>query len=796
MKKLTTLLIMLLLMGANHLIAQDNLGIEGKILDDKNQQPVAFANVAVYNQLDSSLVKGAITNDKGEFDISGLRPNDYYLKVSYIGYQNKTVNKVSLSNAPDKVNVGTIGISAADTELGEVTVKEDKLKGQEKVDRTVYNVTDKIHEVSSNGLDVLKYIPSVSVDFQDNVTLEGRSDILFFVDDIQRDKDFVAQLDPSTIDRVETMTNPSAKYDADVSGIIHIYLKKEKRFGLSGIIGADIPSPPNYIMNPSASLDYGYSNVRIYVANRMHFEKFTGYQETNTIKTINNTIDQQVKRGDGDFSWLNNNLNYGIDWFINDKNSLNFLGNYSIHQALYTDFQFDSRHLFNDVLIGRELIDQGIDEKGNSNYFSLYYKRKFDNPDKELTAQAAYYDYSGRNNNEFRHHILDVVSGDILDEYLRKEIINNHRNTAKFELDYTQNFTKSKLELGSKTYYQWYDNQQKGASDAIENTFLFNEIRQSAYANYSYKFDKLTIQAGLRTEYSKSDFDKKSDNEYICWLPNLSFMKQLEKSQSLKLNLRRRIYRPGIDELNPFEIWYDSLHVTKGNPDLQPSYSNDIELVYSKNFESNMISPKLFAKYMTNDFQQVSFINSDNVTETVVDNIGKSWEFGLSLTYAFKLAKWWRLTGFASVSNTIIYSDNSFSALPEETQEKVSYKTNVNSIMTFFKSWNFMMMVNYRSPYISYQKTTSRDLLWIVAVEKEIFKNGKLQLFYLPPYTKEFTFSKNETKTPELYDSWKGAIKADYLFAIEFNYTFSSGKKVKKLNRATEIESDGNNSLF
>ena len=107
-----------------------------------------------------------------------------------------------------------------------------------------------------------------------------------------------------------------------------------------------------------------------------------------------------------------------------------------------------------------------------------------------------------------------------------------------------------------------------------------------------------------------------------------------------------------------------------------------------------------------------------------------------------------------------------------------------------------MMMVNYRSPRISYQRTSSRDLLWIWAVEKEIVKNGKLQIFYLPPYTREFTFQKNETRSQDLYDSWKGAIKADYLFAISFTYSFGSGKKVKKLNRSTDVETDGNNSLF
>jgi hypothetical protein len=656
-------------------------------------------------------------------------------------------------------------------------------------------VTAKVHEVSSSGLDVLKHIPSVSVDFQENVTLEGRSDILFFVDDIQRDKDFVAQLDPSSIDRVEIMTNPSSKYDADISGIIHIYLKKEKRYGLSGRVAAGIPSPPNILMNPSASLDYGFSNFRFYVSDRMHYEKFVGYQEANTIKTLDNSIDQQLKKGEGDFNWTNNNLNYGVDWFINEKNTLNFFGNYRIYQSKMSDFDFDSRHYIDEVFTDWEQIGQNNKEAGSSNYFSLFYKLKIDDK-KEITAQAGYYDYAGENFNNFRHHILDITTGDEIDNYLRQDIINNHRNSTKLQIDYTQNFEKSTLELGSKSYYQWYDNKLKGAQDAIESTFVYDEIRQALYANYTHKFDKLVLQAGLRTEYAQTNIDDNAENEYIAWLPMFSLKRQFNKSQSIKMNIRRRIFRPGIDDLNPFEVWSDAAHVSTGNPNLTPAYSNDLELVYSKNFNSNMISPKLFVKYLTDDFHHVSFVNSDNVTETVVDNIGKSWEYGLSVNYALKLAKWWMFAGFASVSNTVIYSDDSFSKMAENTQEKISFQTNANSIMTFFKSWNFMMMLQYRSPYISYQKTSSRDLLWIVGLEKNIFKNGKMQVFYLPPYAREFTFQKRETKTPDLTDSWEGVVKADYLFAIEFTYTFSTGKKVKKLNRANDVESDGNNSLF
>ncbi|NJO89016.1 MAG: outer membrane beta-barrel protein [Chloroflexia bacterium] len=284
---------------------------------------------------------------------------------------------------------------------------------------------------------------------------------------------------------------------------------------------------------------------------------------------------------------------------------------------------------------------------------------------------------------------MRYYNGNETDNYFRQDIINNHRTSTNLQIDYTQSFEKATLELGSKSYYQQYDNNLKGALDAVESTFVYDEIRQALYANYTHKFDKLVLQAGLRTEYAKTNIDEKAENEYIAWLPMLSLKRQLNKSQSIKMNLRRRIYRPGIDDLNPFEVWYDAAHVSKGNSNLTPAYSNDLELVYSKNFNSNMVSPKLFVKYLTDDFHHVSFVNSNNVTETVVDNIGKSWEYGFSMDYSLKLTNWWMLNGFASVSNTIIYSDDSFSEMADNTQEKISFQTNANSVMTFFKSWNF-----------------------------------------------------------------------------------------------------------
>jgi hypothetical protein len=791
MKKLITILSGLFFMFTSHVFGQDLATIHGKIYDEKNSQAIAFANVSVYNQKDSTLTGGAITNETGEFEIKGIKSGIYYLKLSYMGYQDKKLDKIEVTGS-SKIDVGEIKLSPVEIALSEVNVVADKIKGQEKVDRTVYAIPSNIKAVSNSGLDVLKHVPSVSVDLQENISLEGRSDIAFYVDGIQRDKNFVSQLNPASIDRVEIMTNPSSKYGADISGVIQIYLIKEKAYGISGNITGAIPSPPTYIMSPGANLDYGFSNIRFYAGDRMHFEKFNSFQEINTIRTISEQNYQQLKTGKGNLSSVNNDFNYGMDWFVNNKNSLNFFGNISYNNSKFYNFKFNSQQLIDDVLMSKEKIDQDYKNKGRSNYYSLFYKRIFENPDKELKMQAGYYDYSGQDYQYFLHHQQDLATDEITNEYSREEIVNNKRKSVEYKIDYSQTFKKSSLETGATSYYQWFDNVQPIASDA-DNHFVYNELRMAAYVNYTYKFEKMSIQSGLRSEWSETDIDNSANNNYIALLPQLSIIKQLNKSQNLKLTIRRRIYRPGIDDLNPFAVWSDSLHVKLGNPNLNPAYSNDFELGYSKNFNSSMVSPKIYAKYKTGDFQSVSFINNDDVIESVTQNIGKTWEYGFAVNYALKLTKWWMVNGYAKVYNKVIYNNEGANDLKNE---KISFQTDFTSIMTFFKTWNFMMMMNYRSPYISYQQTNYRDMLFLVAVEKEIFKNGKLQIMYLPPYTKKFTFQRYEYKSNELFNSWKGGLDFDYLFAIEFSYSFRTGKKVKSLQRSTDIDSDTNKSLF
>lgn len=791
MKKLTIFLTLLLIVIASRLVGQDVAVVRGRVLDEKNMQPLAFANVSLHLQKDSSLLAGVITNDLGEFDIPVKKSDSYFIKVSNMGYQNKLVDKIEI-NGHTKLDVGNISLSPAEIALGEVNVIGEKLKGQEKVDRTVYAIPANVKSVSNSGLDVLKHIPAVNVDLKENVSLEGRTDIVFYVDGVQRDKDFVSQLDPAAIDRVEIMTNPSSKYGADISGVIQVFLVKDKPVGISGRFSADIPSPPTYLISPGASLDYGFKNIRIYVSDRMHLEKFNGFQETNTIRKMDGDEFQQLNLGKGNFSMMNNNFKYGMDWFINDKNSLNFFGNVNYYDFKFNDFLYDSWQLLNNEQIGKESITQDLKNKGKSNYYSLYYKRLLEKNEGEFSVQTSFYDYTGQDYQFYTHQQINLLSNEPENEYTREEIVNNTRKSIDVTADYSQVSGKSRIEAGIKTYYQWFDNEQPLASDANRN-FIYDEVRLASYINFQYTLEKFSIQGGLRTEMSKTDINNEAENNYLAWLPQVSLIRKLKEGQNLKLNLRRRIYRPGIDELNPFEVWTDSLHMQKGNPNLKPAYSNDAELVYSKNFNSSMISPKIYVKYKTGDFQRENFINEEGVVESYTQNIGKALEYGLAMNFALKLTKWWMMNGYGRVYKSVIYDNENSSDI---LSEKLSYQTDFSSIMTFFKSWNFMMMMNYRSPYISYQQTHYRDMLFILALEKEIFKNAKCQLMYLPPYTKKFTFERNETQTEELVNSWKAGVNFDYLFVVQFSYSFRSGKKVKSLDRPVDYDSDTNKGLF
>ena len=768
--------------------------IAGKVVTNEKSEPVSYASVALLKSSDSTIITGVISEEDGTFLLKNIPYGKYMLKVSFVGYKPLVLSNLELSRNNKKIELEPLNLKDDIKQIEEAVVVQERLKGEEKIDRTVFTINDDVRKTSSSGLDLLKHVPSVAVDFQDNVTLEGQSNIQFYVDGVLRNKDFVAQLDPNSIDKVELLTNPGVKYNADISGVINIVLKKEKRYGVNGSALLPIPHPNKVLANPRANVEYGNQNFRIYVGDRLHFEKFHGNEYlTTSVEQIDHPF-QYDKVSEGDFSFRHNYMNYGVDWFINKKTTLNFLGEWRSNKFRKDDFS-ENKVKEDDELTKYFETDRFNSDLSNNHYFSLFLKHKFDKEGSELTTEAYVYMHSSENQNEYTDIYFEPQNLDnMIDLVNRNDYTSNASNTFEYRLDYTFLTTNIKHETGLRELKLWMDNDfseihnLETITNEESRNFHYDEHRQTAYYNMLGKLKGFDWQAGIRGEYSNINIGDSTNTDYFAFLPQFNISRKLENNQTVKFSFRRQIRRPSANNLNPFVTWTDSLHQRIGNPDLNPSYENRLELSYAKNFGSNYISPKLFIRHSADQIQDLSVIDpATGITTISQANIGKAINYGLGLNASIQVFKWWKLNGHVNAYNKIIESEQNFAL--ESKNQKAGYSFNTFSIFQLPKEFNLMAMCNYRSPEISYQRENYRDLLFLVGIEKTMFEKLKIQAFY-NPFIKNFKYSGVITRSPNYYEEWYGQLDVSHLFSIEITYNFNFGGKVKKLRRNVEYEQE------
>ncbi len=758
--------------------------VEGEVREVKTKNPVAYANIALVQKGTSKIIAGIITDENGHFSLKSIPYGEYELEISYLGYKKKKVG-VELERKNNPLTVGEILLEPKAEQLDEVVVAEERLKGKQEVDRTVYDVNDQVRNASSDGIDLLKYIPGVSVDFQDNITLEGTGNILYRVDGITRDKEYIAQLHPGDINKVEVVTNPGVEYEADIQAVINIILKKKRRGGRASI-ALQAPSHSGYVMNDNASIEYGNDKFRVFLSDRLHAENFNAVQTTETRITTNGNQISLDQQGEGTAQWLNNSTNYGIDLFLNDKNTINLYGRYYIHRSNHLDYTQYGKQKLNGVLTDEYIMTMDELSDGRSLFNSLYYKHNFTGSKHYITSQLNYYDYQSFQDNEYHYKYT------FLDEELEEPTIinrfentNNNRDMFQWKNDYSRIIGNVRMKFGYWSYYQWYNNTFE-ADQLTARDFKFNELRQEAYVSGAGAWNKLNYSGGLRVAYSHSEIDSTATNDYLEWLPQVSLQYGLSKTSSLKFSARRRIDRPGMNQLNPFETMTDSLTLNKGNPDLDPQVLNRAELQYAINIKSNYIAPKIYVDYTSNSIQTNSRLTENGLSVIQPENVGKRYEYGLSLTTALSPFKWLKINMNASVFNTKIEGPEGYS------DELPSWRANGAIIVSPWpeKQIGFMASAQYQGTTLHYKQKNRRDLLFFIGVDATIYKNLKGSAFVVP-ISGNFTYGAQERIDNNYYYNHVGEIELNYLFAAELSYKFSWGEKPKKLNRSTDFEQDG-----
>lgn len=779
--------------------AQPAYKIEGRLMSNNENKPVEFASIALHHLPDSSLVTGVVTDTTGKFAIHNLKEGNYFIKISCIGYKATLKNGIAINASQPAFNLGTIQMDTESQTLQEVTVEGERLKGVTEVDKTVYTVNSKAAATAHSGLELLRQVPAVQVDFQHNISLEGSGNILILVDGKQRDKDYLSQLDPNTIDKIEIMTNPSVKYDADVTGVINIILKREKKHGFSGQLSPEIPlSKRVFFSSSNGNLEYGYNKIHVFVSGYSHLE---GLELTSTTTRLNQDAENKemkyFQKGLGNVDVNFAGLDYGVDYFINNKNTLNLYANYRPGNGLTfktTGYKEISKEDVLSSYIDANSYDKNVN---TSEYYSAFYKRTFDKPSQELTVDVNYYKYHGDRDVKYtdQYYLADRETK-VGIATPRKEIYDDSKQALGLKLDYVQPLMKDyKASMGYQAYQQWMDNDYKVDLDGTANNLKYNEARHSLYLSLAGTVKKLSIQTGVRYEMSFIEIDKATKTDYNCWLPQLTLQQKIGKANSLKLTYRRSIQRPGISDLNPFVNQIDSLTISAGNPNLTPSFSNKAELNFSAPVKNSYLSAGLYYNYFTDNFQRVTEIVDGRISKTTIQNIGTGAEYGVSFSGSIKINKWWQINPYICLYNVQLDEINK-NSIQLEANHKVAYRLNGTSIFTLPKKFVLFVFTQYNSPYINTQTTTKRGALYVLGVEKEINKNFKLSLTAINPLMKNFTVSNTVTESKDYWQENNMDVYVKNLVTVRVTYNFNYGSKINKLDRAKEVENDGNKSVF
>lgn len=761
--------------------------IRGKVCLEKDKTPVQFATVGLVQLPDSAMITGVITLTDGGYFFEKVKPGNYFMKVTFVGYK-ANGKKVTVDEGSGEIAVDTIFLAETITSLNEVTVTAERIKGKEMVDRTVYAIPEVIAKSSSNGYDILKKIPQVNVDFQNNITLNGSSNFIIQVDGRQRDREYLNKLVPSDIQSIEIISNPSGKYEGNIDGVINIILKKEARYGMNGNVGLSIKPFNKPTTQASGSLDYAMGKITFYIT----AFSFSQSLRINT-STINNfKMDDSTSNmsGKGGIKMPGWSVNTGFDYYMNDKNNVSF--NIS-HKPNNQNVDIPGETILsknsNPLNTISSLSSNNLHSDETS--ASLFYKKTFEKPVQEFTAETNLYLFKSNTGNDFTNTTYLYNTDSQISTYSRIEDDLNHRNYFSVKLNYVQPLGMSaKIETGYQLYNQKMSYLFNIDNQESNNMFEYNEFRNSVYGGITLNVKKIGFQAMLRIENSHIKADSVTQPNYTSFLPSANFQYKFSASHNVKFTYNRRINRPGIYDMDPYYKIGQNYDISQGNPNLKPDFRDRLQLTYTWNFGSNYFSPYIYKEFYSNRIGKEYQVINSPITGTLTTftksfNLLSGYESGgginTMLWYVNINARIYKghINEYTGQSLTIpavdyfSYSITSYAFAPLDKQKKTTA----------------FIFMSYNGVNRNGQSKTYSIPFYGLGAQKQI-KDHSIGLFWLLPFSRNINFQKTVTETPA-YDSRNiTGFDVSNFIMFSYSYKFNKGKNVKKLDHKIDVESD------
>ena len=737
-----TLLPTLLLFLTGTLCAQ----ITGTVLDE-NGNPLDFATISIYTP-DSTLIDGNVTDAGGRFSLDA-KPGEYYLLAEFISYRNAYRDGITLQRGKP-FDVGTITLSPNTELLEEFTVEAERSTMEIKLDKRVFNVGKDLSARGSSAIDLLDNVPSVQVDVEGNVSLRGNGGVRILINGrpsglVGDGGQGLRSLQADLIERVEVITNPSARYEAEGSvGIINIVLKKDRRKGLNGSFDITGGLPLTY--GAAANLNYRSGKFNWFTNYGVRYRTSIGRSNLEQETFRGDDVLRSEQEGDRDRSGINHNFRIGADYLLDDKTTLTLAGRYNrgsddnVNTTFYRDF-------LNGDFVSQELRTDNELEGEEEVEVSLSFRREFEQKDRLWTADIRYQDETEDENSDLENVFINQngIPADV--PYLIQRSANVEANSNLiFQTDYThpvgeEGLAEAGIRIGIRDIandflVEEFVSGEFQTLEGLTNDFFYDENIYAAYLMYGNKFGNFSYQFGIRPEYTDVttllvNTNEENARDYTNFFPSANLGYEFSERSSIQTSFSRRVRRPRFWDLNPFFTFSDNRNFRAGNPNLDPEFSSNFEVGYLHILGKGSLYGAVYYRHTTGVIERVQRVDEIGNSVTIPENLGEADNLGLEFNGNYRLAKWWRFNADFNFFREEITQTVAFDGLPLGSldAETLTWFTRGTTQFDIGKGTEAQLRFNYRAPRTTPQGRRAAIASVDLAASHDVLKgNGTLTL--------------------------------------------------------------------
>ncbi|WP_308765444.1 TonB-dependent receptor domain-containing protein [uncultured Bacteroides sp.] len=728
MRRLTVLFLLVLSVLTVYAETEKGAQITGKVIDASTKQGMEFANISLRKTGSKEFIKGTVSDQLGAFRLDGVSNGNYVVAVSVVGYA--TFEKeLTIGTGQKTINLRNILLKEDTQLLNEVQVVGQRSQMKFEIDRKVFNVDQSLATAGGSASDVLGNIPSVQVDPEGEVSLRGNSSVTVWINgkesglSADNRAQILEQLPAESIERVEVITNPSAKYNPEgTAGIINIVLKKNRKAGYYGSLQAGVDTRGGYNAAGNVNFSSGKFESFVNVGTRVRKSEGEGYTNRQNLDDNGNPVSYLNQLRNDEDTRKPVIARMGTTYHATDKDHFSFSGFGLLGRGDETDWLNYTSNIPGSFT--NSLRTSAEKRKMNIGNFEIGYKRDFSEKS-NLDLSASYNLVNITPESSFLQ-VSNYAGGTSTSSYQFQENVMKPRKW-EFQADYVTEFgEQNKIEAGykgefltSKSKVSTYSGTSEGNAafnEGLYNNFTYDQNVNALYATYSKRINRFGIQLGLRGEHTRTNTNSLGYNQsetdhpaykddYFSFYPSAFLSYQLPSNNELQLNYTRRVSRPWGGQLNPFVNLTDSTNISYGNPLLLPQYSNSLELNYIKNWENHTLSASLYYRNTDNVIQRISYRDGD-IMKSTFENIAKTQSAGTELILKNNL---FRMIDLTSTLNFYYNKLDGFSYLPEEATTPVVGEADEDF------SWSARIIANVMLPWgVSLQATgdyNSRELV-------------------------------------------------------------------------------------